>query len=88
MLRNHFNEATLVFRREYGLTHHFTDAASSEGLSFTNDPSLSVDTDIKSIMICFSHQTNSVDKKPWLKQPIKMDMGAYARQLDILRAMV
>lgn len=88
MLRGHYNEATLVFRREYGVTHVFTDAASSEGLSFTNDPSLAVDTDIKSIMVCFAHATNSVDKTPWLKQPIQMDMAAYATHLDILRAMV
>lgn len=88
LLRNHFNEATLVFTRDYGLAHDFTDTQSAEGLAFCKDTTKSVDTHIGSIMVCVAHSSNTIAKDPWLKHPVNIDMGVYAPHLAILQSMV
>jgi hypothetical protein len=84
------NEATICVTREYARTHRFSNANSNEGLAFVTDDEL-IDkiheTPIESIMVCFAHDSNTVPKEKWLKNPIEYDMGVYAGHLEIIEAM-
>ena len=50
------NEATLVFTKEYALTHKFSNAMSSEGKGFlTGSLDDIYETPIEDIMVCIAH---------------------------------
>jgi len=81
------NEATLVCRREYCLTHSFSNTMSSEGKRFLSGSLADIyETKIEDIMVCVSHKGNTVNKSAWTEEKYltKMDMTQYEKHLKIL----
>lgn len=66
------NEATMVFKRSHYETHKFHDRSHSEGLGWS-DIKCIAETPIHWIMICRCHESNTVDKTPWLKDTGKVN---------------
>ena len=80
------NEATLVFTKEYTLTHKFSNVMSSEGKGFlTGSLDDIYETEIEDIMVCIAHKENTVSKLPWTdeKYLAKIDMSMYEPHLKI-----
>ena len=80
------NEATLVFTKEYTLTHKFSNVMSSEGKGFlTGSLDDIYETEIEDIMVCIAHKENTVSKLPWTdeKYLAKIDMTMYEPQIKI-----
>jgi len=80
------NEATLVFTKEYTLTHKFSNVMSSEGKGFlTGSLDDIYETEIEDIMVCIAHKENTVSKLPWTdeKYLAKIDMTMYEPHLKI-----
>jgi len=80
------NEATLVFTKEYTLTHKFSNVMSSEGKGFlTGSLDDIYETEIEDIMVCIAHKENTVSKLPWTdeKYLAKIDMTMYEPHIKI-----
>jgi len=80
------NEATLVFTKEYTLTHKFSNAMSSEGKGFLSGSLDDIyETEIEDIMVCIAHDKNTVNKLPWTdeKYLAKIDMSMYEPHIKI-----
>ena len=80
------NEATLVFTKEYTLTHKFSNAMSSEGKGFlTGSLDDIYETEIEDIMVCIAHKENTVNKLPWTdeKYLAKIEMSMYEPHIKI-----
>ena len=80
------NEATLVFTKEYTLTHKFSNVMSSEGKGFlTGSLDDIYETEIEDIMVCIAHKENTVSKLPWTdeKYLAKIDMSMYEPHIKI-----
>lgn len=78
------NEATMVYKKSFADTHKFADSMSSEGLSFLSGSLADIhETDIDSIMVCISHESNTVCKKNWCKDEFSktLDMSKYEKHL-------
>ena len=58
------NEATLVFRTSYDGV--FATSSRGEGKQFLYKLGAIVEGDIEKIMICVCHNSNTVEKRPWL----------------------
>lgn len=90
-----FNEATLVFTKEYAQNHKFKEDNSSEGKAFliNNYDGVNInnkilhETDINDIMVCVVHSNNSVCKIAWCEDKYKHDIkieNKYKHHLEIL----
>ena len=80
------NEATLVFTKEYTLTHKFSNVMSSEGKGFLTCSLDDIyETEIEDIMVCIAHKENTVSKLPWTdeKYLAKIDMSMYEPHIKI-----
>lgn len=80
---NYCNEATLACHRSYAETHRFKDASSSEGLEFVDIACLA-EIPIERIMLCVVHDSNTIPKEVWLRNPVKIDLAGVQEQLTIL----
>jgi len=80
------NEATLVFTKEFGMTHKFSNVMSSEGKGFLSGSLDDIyETEIEDIMVCIAHKENTVSKLPWTdeKYLAKIDMSMYEPHIKI-----
>lgn len=59
------NEATCVYRKSYAETRHYQDRNHSENESFTRDHWLITQTPIDNIMVCVTHDNNTISKRVW-----------------------
>jgi len=68
------NEATMVYKKSFWKGGRFMDGNIEESLSFTHGRSKQIfNGDIEYIMVCISHDSNTVCKKRWLHSPIPLD---------------
>ena len=81
------NEATLVYTKKYADTHNFSPKNSSEGISFCDIADI-YETPIDTIMICLSHENNTVSKTAWVNKKYEeiLDISHYAEHIKILSA--
>ena len=80
------NEATLVFTKEFGMTHKFSNSMSSEGKGFLSGSLDDIyETEIEDIMVCIAHKENTVSKLPWTddKYIATIDMSMYESHIKI-----
>ena len=83
---NLLNEATLVFTKEFGMTHKFSNSMSSEGKGFLSGSLDDIyETEIEDIMVCIAHKENTVSKLPWTddKYIATIDMSMYESHIKI-----
>ena len=79
-------EKELVLRSLiYAKENDFSEANSSEGLSFCKLKDIS-ELSIENIMVCICHQKNTVDKKVWIqdKYLVDFDLKKYKNHLELL----
>lgn len=83
---DYLNEATLVFTREYGEAHSFSNRSSSEGIGFLTSLGDIQETDIEKIMVCVAHNSNTVSKKAWTEEKYATDfnMDIYSDHMKLL----
>jgi glycosyltransferase involved in cell wall biosynthesis len=81
---DYLNEATMCYTKKYADTHHFSIQNSSEGLNFCDVKHIA-ELNIKHIMICIAHDTNTINKKTWCvdKYKANIDMSIYKKMLDL-----
>ena len=81
----HLNEATLCYTKKYAKENDFSEANSSEGLSFCKLKDIN-ELSIENIMVCICHQKNTVDKKVWIqdKYLVDFDLKKYKNHLELL----
>ena len=61
------NEATLVYRKSYWEKNNF-GCNLQEGIEFLKGNSHRIfDTDIKKLMVCLAHETNTINKQGWFE---------------------
>lgn len=79
------NEATMVYTRAYADANKFSNTMSSEGIAFCNMCDI-VETRIEDIMVCVAHQSNTVDKTPWVDKQYEetIDMTGYKAHMDLI----
>ena len=85
------NEATMVFRRSFGLKHKFSNSNSAEGIAFlTGSLNEIYETPIHDIMVCLAHEKNTVNKSAWLcdKYETAIDMTKYSLHLILSKGIV
>ena len=68
--RNHGTNGTMAYRKEYLLNHSYLDdATKAEEVHFTNEFSEPmVQLDPHQVMVCLAHDSNTVDKTPYIRQ--------------------
>ena len=83
---NLLNEATLVFTREYGVAHRFSNTSSSEGAEFLPTLGDIYENEIEKIMVCVAHTSNTVSKAPWTAEKYATDfnMDIYSDHIKLL----
>ena len=79
------NEATMVYTKAYADANKFSNTMSSEGIAFCNMCDI-VETRIENIMVCVAHQSNTVDKTPWVDKQYEesIDMTGYKVHMDLI----
>jgi glycosyltransferase involved in cell wall biosynthesis len=80
------NEATLVYKKTFWDEKHFGETQSSEAIYFLQGRHWQIaHSDIKKVMICICHSTNTVDKNVWKKcQFPEKDLSDYSEHKKIL----
>ena len=80
------NEATLVYKKSFWDEKHFAESQSSEAIYFLKGRHWqTAHSDIKKVMICICHSTNTVDKNVWKTCP-EVELPYYEKHKEILRA--
>ena len=80
------NEATLVYKKSFWDEKHFAESQSSEAIYFLKGRHWQTGhSDIKKVMICICHSTNTVDKNVWKTCP-EVELPYYEKHKEILRA--
>jgi glycosyltransferase involved in cell wall biosynthesis len=59
------NEATSVYTKNYAKTHHYAKRNHSENESFNSEHWLITQTPIDEIMVCITHDDNTISKRMW-----------------------
>ena len=78
------NEATLVYKKTFWDEKHFGETQSSEAIPFLQDRHWQTGhSEIKKVMICICHSTNTVDKNVWKKCP-EVELPDYKEHKKIL----
>ena len=79
------NEATMVYTKAYSEANKFSNNMTSEGIDFCIMRDI-IETRIDDIMVCIAHQSNTVDKKPWVDKQYEesIDMTGYKSHLEII----
>ena len=78
------NEATLVYKKTFWDEKHFAETQSSEAIYFLQGRHWQIaHSDIKKVMICICHSSNTVDKNVWKKCP-EVDLPEYKKHKEIL----
>ena len=79
------NEATMVYTKAYSAANKFSNKMTSEGIDFCIMRDI-IETRIDDIMVCIAHQSNTVDKKPWVDKQYEesIDMTRYKSHLEII----
>jgi len=62
------HEATFVFTKRHWKTHQFAQTSTGEGASMIAGSYFNK-LDIRKVMVCFSHDSNTYDKTPLLRAP-------------------
>ena len=78
------NEATMVFKKS--AWSNFADSNSNEAVPFLERNIKNIiETNIDRVMCCVSHNTNTIDKKPWcVEQYKRKPMPQYSKHIEIL----
>jgi glycosyltransferase involved in cell wall biosynthesis len=80
------NEATLVYKKSFWDEKPFAESQSSEAIYFLKGRHWqTAHSDIKKVMICICHSTNTVDKNVWKTCP-EVELPYYEKHKEILRA--
>jgi glycosyltransferase involved in cell wall biosynthesis len=80
------NEATLVYKKSFWDEKPFAESQSSEAIYFLKGRHWQTGhSDIKKVMICICHSTNTVDKNVWKTCP-EVELPYYENHKEILRA--
>lgn len=80
------NEATLVYKKSFWDEKPFAESQSSEAIYFLKGRHWQTGhSDIKKVMICICHSTNTVDKNVWKTCP-EVELPNYETHKEILRA--
>jgi len=80
------NEATLVYKKSFWDEKPFAESQSSEAIYFLKGRHWQTGhSDIKKVMICICHSTNTVDKNVWKTCP-EVDLPYYEKHKEILRS--
>jgi len=78
------NEATLVYKKSFWNEKPFGETQSSEAIPFLQGRHWQTGhSDIKKVMICICHSTNTVDKNVWKNCP-ETDLPYYEKHKEIL----
>jgi glycosyltransferase involved in cell wall biosynthesis len=78
------NEATLVYKKTFWEEKHFGETQSSEAIPFLQGRHWQTGhSDIKKVMICICHSTNTVDKNVWKTCP-EVELPCYEKHKEIL----
>ena len=79
------NEATLVYKKTFWDEKHFAETQSSEAIHFLQGRHWqTAHSEIKKVMICICHTTNTVDKNVWKNCP-DVDLPDYSKHKEILK---
>jgi|UniRef100_A0A6C0D2E9 glycosyltransferase involved in cell wall biosynthesis len=79
------NEATLVYKKSFWDEKPFAESQSSEAIYFLKGRHWQTGhSDIKKVMICICHSTNTVDKNVWKTCP-EVELPYYEKHKEILR---
>ena len=79
------NEATLVYKKTFWEEKKFAETQSSEAIYFLQGRHWQIaHSDIKKVMICICHSTNTVDKNVWKKCP-EVELPDYTSHKEILK---
>jgi glycosyltransferase involved in cell wall biosynthesis len=80
------NEATLVYKKSFWDEKPFAESQSSEAIYFLKGRHWqTAHSDIKKVMICICHSTNTVDKNVWKTCP-EVELPYYEKHKEILKA--
>ena len=78
------NEATLVYKKTFWDEKPFAESQSSEAIYFLKGRHWQTGhSDIKKVMICICHSTNTVDKNIWKNCP-EVELPYYEKHKEIL----
>ena len=78
------NEATLVYKKSFWDEKHFGETQSSEAIPFLQGRHWQTGhSQIKKVMICICHSTNTVDKNVWKNCP-EVELPDYKKHKQIL----
>ena len=78
------NEATLVYKKTFWDEKHFAETQSSEAIYFLQGRHWQIaHSDIKYVMVCICHSTNTVDKNVWKTCP-ETQLPDYKKHKEIL----
>jgi len=78
------NEATLVYKKTFWEEKHFAESQSSEAIYFLQGRHWQIaHSDIKYLMICICHSSNTVDKNVWKTCP-EVELPQYKKHKEIL----
>jgi glycosyltransferase involved in cell wall biosynthesis len=80
------NEATLVYKKSFWNEKQFGETQSSEAIPFLQGRHWQTGhSEIKKVMICICHSTNTVDKNVWKNCP-EIELPHYKNHKEILDA--
>jgi len=80
------NEATLVYKKSFWNEKKFGETQSSEAIPFLQGRHWqTAHSQIKKVMICICHSTNTVDKNVWKNCP-EVELPDYKKHKEILDA--
>ena len=78
------NEATLVYKKSFWNEKQFGETQSSEAIPFLQGRHWQTGhSEIKKVMICICHSTNTVDKNVWKNCP-EVELPDYTKHKEIL----
>jgi cellulose synthase/poly-beta-1,6-N-acetylglucosamine synthase-like glycosyltransferase len=78
------NEATLVYKKSFWNEKQFGETQSSEAIPFLQGRHWQTGhSEIKKVMICICHSTNTVDKNVWKNCP-EVELPDYKKHKEIL----
>ena len=78
------NEATLVYKKSFWNEKQFGETQSSEAIPFLQGRHWqTAHSEIKKVMICICHSTNTVDKNVWKNCP-EVELPDYKKHKEIL----
>ena len=78
------NEATLVYKKSFWNEKQFGETQSSEAIPFLQGRHWqTAHSEIKKVMICICHSTNTVDKNVWKNCP-EIELPYYKKHKEIL----